>query len=199
MSSPIHHSARSGSISSTLRFCAVCCAAALVAWAIVSVPGTREAAQPTVSASFGPPPTAPVRVMENTAVPHIAPVPVAPSPPQAEIKQADASSEPVLPAGVRAFITAVLDSDTLVKRSKDFLANGDFVSGRLLLRRAAELGSASAALLLGQTFDPLAQRQSPVRGAVTDVAQARQWYRRAANLGSDAASRQLGNLAKMGP
>src|SRR5271170_1731831 len=77
MSSPIHHSARSGSISSTLRFCAVCCAAALVAWAIVSVPGTREATHPTVSASFGPPPTAPVRVMENTAVPHIAPVPVA--------------------------------------------------------------------------------------------------------------------------
>ena len=86
----------------------------------------------------------------------------------------------------------------LVNRGKDFLASGDFVSARLLLRRAADAGSADAALMLGGTFDPLVQRQSAIGGAVPDVAQARQWYKKAAELGSDAASHQLANLAKMG-
>ena len=87
----------------------------------------------------------------------------------------------------------------LVKRAKDFLANGDFASARLLLRRATEAGNASAAMMLGGTFDPLVQRQSAIGGAVPDVAQARLWYKRAAELGSDTATQQLANLAKMGP
>jgi pilus assembly protein Flp/PilA len=56
--------------------------------------------------------------------------------------------------------------------------------------------NASAALMLGGTFDPLVQRQS---GAVPDIAQARRWYKRAAELGSNAAAHQLDNLANMGP
>src|SRR5271155_1141358 len=124
MSSPIHHSTRSF-MPSALRACAACGAAALVAWAMVSVPGTRDAAELTVSASLGPPSTATIRAKERTAPPqpqvpdrhveaekpplHIAPAPAPPPPPQAKIKQADASSEPLLPAGVRAFIAAVLD------------------------------------------------------------------------------------------
>jgi hypothetical protein len=38
---------------------------------------------------------------------------------------------------------------------KDFLKNGDFASARLLLRQAAEAGSADATLMFGETFDPL--------------------------------------------
>jgi hypothetical protein len=223
-----------------LRLCAVGGAAAVVAWAMVSVPGTRETAGPTVPASFAPL-AAPVRAKESTMVAAAQPkvpdqlvdaaepprqaapglVPPAPQPPQVEIKQADASPMQVpvqLPgqglnqASVRASLaapapavsatTAHFDSEEiamLVKRAKDFLANGDFASARLLLRRATEAGNASAAMMLGGTFDPLVQRQSAIGGAVPDVAQARLWYKRAAELGSDTATQQLANLAKMGP
>ena len=66
---------------------------------------------------------------------------------------------------------------TLIKRGKDLLDNGDLSAARLLFRRAAEAGSAEGALMLGSTFDP------------------GQWYQRAAELGSSAASQQLAGLA----
>lgn len=83
---------------------------------------------------------------------------------------------------------------TLVNRGTDFLKSGDVVSARLLLRRAAEAGSASAALTLGTTFDPLFIQQLGTIGVVPDVAQARQWYEQAAALGSEAASQRLAKL-----
>ena len=94
--------------------------------------------------------------------------------------------------------TIVLGTDeiaALVKRGKDFIATGDFASARLLLRRAAAAGSAEAALALGATFDPFVIRKLGAIGIQPDVDQAREWYQRAAALGSAAASRQLANLA----
>jgi hypothetical protein len=87
---------------------------------------------------------------------------------------------------------------TLINRGTDSLKSGDLVSARLLLRRAAEAGSASAALILGTTFDPLVIRQLGAIGVVFDVAQARQWYEMAVELGSDAASQRLAKLAQTG-
>jgi TPR repeat protein len=87
---------------------------------------------------------------------------------------------------------------TLVNRGTDSLKSGDVVSARLLLRRAAEAGSASAALILGTTFDPLAIQQLGAFGLVPDVAQARQWYEKAAALGSEGASERLAKLAHNG-
>jgi hypothetical protein len=90
-----------------------------------------------------------------------------------------------------------LDSDeiaTLVKRGQDFIADGDLAAARLLLRRAAEAGSAEAALTLGTTYDPVMLRRIGAIGATADPAQARQWYQRAAELGSTAASQQLAGL-----
>jgi hypothetical protein len=90
-----------------------------------------------------------------------------------------------------------LDSDeiaTLVKRGQDFIANGDLAAARLLLRRAAEAGSAEAALTLGTTYDPVMLQRIGAIGATADLAQARQWYQRAAELGSTAASQQLAGL-----
>jgi hypothetical protein len=86
---------------------------------------------------------------------------------------------------------------TLVKRGKDFVTNGDLASARLLLRRAAEASSAEAALALGATFDPLVLRRLGAIGAVPDAAQARKWYQKAADLGSDAASQQLAKLTPL--
>ena len=84
----------------------------------------------------------------------------------------------------------------LVKRGQDFLQNGDLASARLILRRAAEAGSANAALALGATFDPLVIQRLGVIGIEPDTARARQWYQRAAELGSATASQQLTKLER---
>jgi hypothetical protein len=84
----------------------------------------------------------------------------------------------------------------LIKLSQDFVRNRDFSSARLLLRRAAEAGSAAAALSLGETFDPLVIQQLHAIGVQPDPAKAREWYERAVQLGSDAASQHLAKLAR---
>ena len=84
----------------------------------------------------------------------------------------------------------------LIKLSQDFVRNRDFSSARLLLRRAAEAGSAAAALSLGETFDPLIIQQLHAIGIQPDPAKAREWYERAVQLGSDAASQHLAKLAE---
>ncbi len=76
--------------------------------------------------------------------------------------------------------------------------NGDISSARLLLRRAAEAGNAEAALALGSTFDPTVIARLGAIGVRTDAEKAREWYRRAAALGSSLASQQLANLASSG-
>jgi TPR repeat protein len=78
------------------------------------------------------------------------------------------------------------------------LKSGDFAAARPLLRRAADAGSADAALMLGETFDPLAMHELGAVGIQPDIAQARQWYQKAAELGSDAAAQRLANLAQTG-
>jgi hypothetical protein len=82
----------------------------------------------------------------------------------------------------------------LVKRGKDFLVSGDFASARLFLKRAAEAGSADGALALGATFDPEMIKRLGAIGAAPDIAQARDWYQKAAELGAPAAAQQLAKL-----
>jgi hypothetical protein len=86
----------------------------------------------------------------------------------------------------------------LINHAKDFLKNGDFASARLLLRRAAEIGSADAALMLGETFDPLVMHERGAIGMAPDIAQATQWYEKAAKLGSDVATQRLAKLVQTG-
>ena len=49
--------------------------------------------------------------------------------------------------------------------------------------------------MLGTTYDPLSIQQLGAIGVVPDVAQARQWYEKAAALGSEVASQRLAKLA----
>ena len=84
--------------------------------------------------------------------------------------------------------------EMLVKRGNEFIANGDLAAARLLLRRAAEAGSAEAALAVGATFDPVVMQRLGAIGTTPDIAQARQWYQRAAELGSNAALQRLAGL-----
>jgi hypothetical protein len=84
----------------------------------------------------------------------------------------------------------------LLKRGQDYLQNGDIVSARLMLRRAASAGDPHAALLLGATFDPIVLRDLGVLGFTPDPAQARTWYQRAADAGLPEATRRLERLVK---
>jgi hypothetical protein len=84
--------------------------------------------------------------------------------------------------------------EMLVKRGNEFIANGDLAAARLLLQRGAEAGSAEAALALGATFDPVVMQRLGAIGTTPDIAQARQWYQRAAELGSNAALQRLAGL-----
>jgi hypothetical protein len=83
----------------------------------------------------------------------------------------------------------------LLDRGEALLQNGDIASARLLLKRAAALGSAQAAFELGMTFDAEFLKRQGVVGADSDETQARTWYERASNLGSAEASLQLKRLA----
>jgi hypothetical protein len=82
----------------------------------------------------------------------------------------------------------------LMKRAKDMLAVGDFPPARLLLRRAADAQEPNAALLLAQTYDPQVLGTRDVRNINADLAAARNWYQKAAQLGSAEAQRRLGQM-----
>jgi TPR repeat protein len=71
---------------------------------------------------------------------------------------------------------------------------GDIAAARLLFRRAAEAGSAAAALAIGKTNDPRFLAEIGTQGIVPDPVAAAEWYRRAAALGDHDADRLLNAL-----
>jgi TPR repeat protein len=107
------------------------------------------------------------------------------SAPRTELATASVSG--ATPASEDAVKLANDEIAMLLRLGKNFLINGDVASARLLLRRAAAAGNAEAAFVLGTTFDPLvAGRMGIIGGMEPDVGRARQWYERAAELGSTA-------------
>jgi TPR repeat protein len=82
-----------------------------------------------------------------------------------------------------------------LKQGERFIAAGDLVTARLVLRRAAEAGNADGALALGMTYDPAMLEKIGVRGLVADIDQARAWYEKARELGSAEALHRLELLA----
>lgn len=209
-----------------VRLCAVAAVAALVAWAVVSFSRARPFGHEMAQTSVLPvvpvnkvklvhvrtaPPPAAAAPIEGSAVAFAAeekpPVPAGalPLPPLQQpglsiVVKAPAPAPPAI-ASPLADNKPALDAAeiaSLVKRGKVFLNEGDVASARLLLRRAAEAGNADAALALGASFDPLVIKQIGAIGVQADAAQARQWYEKAAALGSDIASQQLAKLANAG-
>jgi hypothetical protein len=90
-----------------------------------------------------------------------------------------------------------LDPDelaTLLKRAKSLLAIGDIAPARLLLERAADAQEADAALMLARTYDPEVLGAPDMRSITPDPAQARIWYRKAAELGSQHAQQRLAQM-----
>ena len=141
--------------------------------------------EPSLAANVQSATGMPPRVYDNPAQDNKPPLPAAET-------SRDQAPKPQLPQSVGSSL--MLDADeiaALVKRGKDFVTNGDLVSARLPLRRAAEAGSAEAAQALGETFDPVVFQRLHVIGIEPDAAMAQKWYQRAAELGAAAASQHF--------
>jgi len=205
-----------------IRVCSVSALAAFVAWGLVSYSAVKKTAEITRVNSVPPNasnPTKSAGVQPLGLRPSLsqaaeAPAPVVKAQPvRVATASADAVASTTLVKEAAAAPSAAIASAPpqqpterrvlrlddeqiaiLLKRGQDFLANGDLAAARLLLRRAAEAGSAEAALTLGTTFDPVTLQRLGAIGAVANLAKARQWYQRAAELGSTAASQQLAGL-----
>lgn len=106
---------------------------------------------------------------------------------------APVAAQPAPPEPVRT-----LDADTLaglMMRARSLIDVGDIAAARLLLERAANAKDATAALLLAQTYDPAVLGTSDARSIIADAAVARDWYQRAATLGSAEARQRLARLS----
>jgi|SRR5580692_9330453 hypothetical protein len=194
-----------------LRLCAVAGVAAAVAWLVISLPGTRLLRHDVVHADIQvPPPVADTPKQDPLRTPAAAGLLLQHGLTEANASPAPAEAMPA-PAPAPQLTTALPSNDAavtppvslslasdeiamLLKRGKDAFSTGDLAAARLLLRRAAEAGSAEAALALGATFDPLVIRRLGAIGAAPDAAQARQWYQKAVALGSPTASQPLAQL-----
>jgi hypothetical protein len=84
----------------------------------------------------------------------------------------------------------------LFARGRATLSTGDVAAARVLLRRAAEQNDPQALVALGETYDPAVLKRLGVIKFNPDLAQAREWYRRAADLGSAAAAMRLDHICK---
>lgn len=132
--------------------------------------------------------------------------------PPAEIQQptttvataAPTATAPVAPVATAPAVAAPaapparqIDADelaNLMSRARALLATGDISPARLLLKRAAEGQDPTAAMMLAETYDPAVLGAQDIRNITPDPAMARNWYQRAAQLGSTDAQRRLSQL-----
>lgn len=169
------------------RMAALCAAAGAAAVAGYLMAG--------ITARFGP----------NSA-PHDAPWTAQVQPPAPSSDAPSGSNPRIVAAAERelasALNTAQLSPEevaALVKRGQQLASEGRFRLARLVLERAAEAKSASAALVLAQTYDPLVDRTAVHPDAPPDVAMARAWYEKAKELGSTEAAQRIIQLPAPAP
>jgi hypothetical protein len=118
---------------------------------------------------------------------------------QADIRQPEPVAAPAVAAPPPRPAPRIekIDPDTLagmMSRAKSLMAIGDITSARLLLQRAAEAQDADAAFMLGQTYDPAVLGSQDIRSITPDPAIARNWYQKAAQLGSADAQQRLAQM-----
>lgn len=162
-------------------------------------------ASPAPTASQ-PPPEAVTRAHANNADNHHTGSPAAktPTPPataQSVTARVTASAPPASPGpATRAAATeappppapGVGGTDgtavALVARGDALLAEGDVASARLFYRRGSDAGDGTAALRMGETFDPTFLTRAHLERIAGDAAMAAYWYRRARELGNTEAA-----------
>lgn len=84
----------------------------------------------------------------------------------------------------------------LIEHGRKMVDVGYFPGARAYFQRAAEAGSAEAALSVGSTYDPSFIEEIGAQGIKPDIKQARIWYERAKALGHKDADAQIRALAK---
>jgi TPR repeat protein len=84
----------------------------------------------------------------------------------------------------------------LMVHGQKMIEVGYLAGARAYFKRAAEAGSAAAALALGDTYDRVLIDSIGAHGIKADLAQARTWYERARELGSEEAKAKLERLKK---
>ena len=142
-------------------------------------------------------PAEPASPVVNGPVPRSIEVPTTAPKPQPASNPGSPPGPAESPAQSAPKPAIVLDDseiDTLIKRGKNLLSDGDFAAARVLFERAANAGSAEAALALGSTYDPLVIKRLGAIMVRPDIENARKWYQIAADRGSAAARLQLANL-----
>jgi hypothetical protein len=158
---------------------------------------------PAATAPAPPPALPPTPAAVAPMPPPVAPTPVAAPPPAASVPApkapppAIATPVPALPPATSP--AAASDRDeiaALLARARTYLSAGDVAAARLVLRRAAERDDPQAALALGGTYDPIVLKRLGIVNFQADPAQAKDWYRRAAQLGSADASIRLEQLVQ---
>jgi hypothetical protein len=130
-------------------------------------------------------------VVRSVAIPPaVPPAPPSAAPPAPPVAPSVAAPAPP-PAAPQARRLSPDELSALMKRANGLLVIGDIGAARLLLERAADAQEAEAALLLARTYDPLVLGTKDARAITPDPAQARIWYRKAAELGSQHAQQRL--------
>ena len=116
------------------------------------------------------------------------------APPQPASRPKQELSSPSLPRAPSAEERAL--AERLVAQGERHFTLGDIASARLLFRRAANWGSAPAALRLAATYDPAELLRLQVQGVTSDRGEARKWYERARELGAPEAQERLSRLGE---
>jgi type II secretory pathway predicted ATPase ExeA len=164
----------------------------------------RPAALPEPPPAATPAVPEPVAPAIQTAMASPAPLPAAvtadPAPPQPEGR---VEAPPPEPAPMAADPVAMPPSPNappaasplppevltmLLGRGATMLAAGDITAARLLYKRAADAGSAQAAMEIGRTYEPTFLANKRAIGIQADPAIAAGWYRRALSLGGTKAA-----------
>jgi hypothetical protein len=86
------------------------------------------------------------------------------------------------------------NQDRFLAQGLRLLGAGNVASARLLFERAADAGSARAALLLGDTYDDVRLAQLGVQGVLPDRDKANYWYGRADELGAAEAKERISEI-----
>ncbi len=135
-----------------------------------------------------PPPVAPSdQLRATTAVERIVPSPGV---------VAQAAPPPVAPAPQVTKPQTMTERDrSMLTRADRLLREGDVAAARLLMTHLAQKGIAEGALAMAHSYDPEVLVTLRVAGLEPDLAQARDWYRRAEQLGSAQATARLSTLA----
>jgi hypothetical protein len=84
--------------------------------------------------------------------------------------------------------------DSMLRRGQALVAIGDISGARRFLERAAQGGSAAAAMAMAETYDPGSLARLGVIGLPADPAAALSWYRRALALGAAEAAARIATL-----